>query len=303
MARDYRKNRFRNRDKGINKLFIGSIILVAATIFIMSYVLLGKKTLHQAKVSDLKIRENSNAKVLNVISNDNQTSVVSSSIGKNINEMQNQMITNEEETEKIAINTSKIESKTIEEREEKKNEENGKTSEQIEENVLQTTGFIKPVEGPVIKDFSDNNLVYSNTLDEWTTHLGLDFSAEKTSIVKATASGVVKSIKNDPRYGLTLVLEHDNGYESMYANLLSTEFVEVGEKVEQGQTIATVGNTATFEIAEETHLHFDILKDSKIINQTFDEKIRYEVLIKDIDLKILSQYQYTIISDELIEEK
>ena len=266
MARDYRKNRFRNRDKGINKLFIGSIILVAATIFIMSYVLLGKKTLHQAKVSDLKIRENSNAKVLNVISNDNQTSVVSSSIGKNINEMQNQMITNEEETEKIAINTSKIESKTIEEREEKKNEENGKTSEQIEENVLQTTGFIKPVEGPVIKDFSDNNLVYSNTLDEWTTHLGLDFSAEKTSIVKATASGVVKSIKNDPRYGLTLVLEHDNGYESMYANLLSTEFVEVGEKVEQGQTIATVGNTATFEIADETHLHFEILKDSKNID-------------------------------------
>ena len=71
----------------------------------------------------------------------------------------------------------------------------------------------------------------------------------------------MKSIKNDPRYGLTVVIEHSNGFTSMYANLLSTEFISVGEKVTKGQTIATVGNTATFERADETHLHFEILKD------------------------------------------
>ena len=46
----------------------------------------------------------------------------------------------------------------------------------------------------------------------------------------------------------------------MYSNLLTAEFVQVGEEVKQGQTIGTVGNTATFEIADEAHLHFEITK-------------------------------------------
>ena len=47
----------------------------------------------------------------------------------------------------------------------------------------------------------------------------------------------------------------------MYSNLLSSEFVKVGEEVKQGQSIGTVGNTATFEIADPSHLHFEIIKD------------------------------------------
>ena len=84
------------------------------------------------------------------------------------------------------------------------------------------------------------------------------FAAEKTDVVKASANGKIKSIKNDPRYGLTVVIEHENGFESIYSSLLTAEFVKVGEEIEQGQTIATVGNTARFEIADETHLHFEI---------------------------------------------
>lgn len=71
----------------------------------------------------------------------------------------------------------------------------------------------------------------------------------------------IKSIKNDPRYGLTVVIEHSNGFESIYSSLLTAEFVKIGEEVKQGQTIATVGNTARFEIADETHIHFEIKKD------------------------------------------
>ena len=35
-----------------------------------------------------------------------------------------------------------------------------------------------------------------------------------------------------------------------------------GEKIEKGQSIGTVGNTAAFEIADEPHLHFEMIKDS-----------------------------------------
>ena len=72
----------------------------------------------------------------------------------------------------------------------------------------------------------------------------------------------MKSIKNDPRYGITIVIEHQDGFQTVYANLLTSEFVVEGEKVEKGQSIGTVGNTAIFEIADEAHLHFEILKDS-----------------------------------------
>ena len=48
----------------------------------------------------------------------------------------------------------------------------------------------------------------------------------------------------------------------IYSNLLTSEFVVEGETVEKGQSIGTVGNSAVFEIADEPHLHFEILKNS-----------------------------------------
>lgn len=122
--------------------------------------------------------------------------------------------------------------------------------------------FIKPVDGEIVKEYAKDNLIYSETLKEWVTHLGIDIQAEKTTVVKAAETGTIKTIKNDPRYGLTIVIEHEDGFQTVYSNLLTSEFVVEGEKVEKGQSIGTVGNTAVFEIADEAHLHFEILKDS-----------------------------------------
>lgn len=128
--------------------------------------------------------------------------------------------------------------------------------------------FEKPVEGEIIKEFAKDNLVFSNTLNEWTTHVGIDIKAAKTTVVKASYEGTVESIKNDPRYGLTVIIEHDDGYKTVYSNLLTSEFVVEGERVTTGQTIGTVGNTATFEVADESHLHFEILKDNVQVDPT-----------------------------------
>lgn len=131
-----------------------------------------------------------------------------------------------------------------------------------EKNEQKELSFEMPVEGEICKEYAKDNLIYSATLDEWTTHMGIDIKAEKTTVVKVAEDGVVKSIKNDPRYGLTIVIEHANNFQTVYSNLLTSEFVVEGEKVEKGQSIGTVGNTAVFEIADEPHLHFEILKDS-----------------------------------------
>lgn len=149
--------------------------------------------------------------------------------------------------------------------------ENNNTIENTDEknesaNQTSDTEFIFPVEGEVIKEFAKDNLIYSETLEEWITHTGIDIKADRTTVVKSVANGTVKSIKNDPRYGLTVTIEHDNGYTSVYSSLLTAEFVKEGEQVTQGQTIGTVGNSAVFEVAEDNHLHFELLKDGSSIN-------------------------------------
>ena len=182
--------------------------------------------------------------------------VVSSS--NNTNEVGTEETTNENNENTSNTNETNQENQTS----------NVQTENKVEENNTNenTTQFIFPVEGEVIKEFAKDNLIYSETLEEWITHTGIDIKADRTTVVKATAEGTVKSIKNDPRYGLTVTIEHNDGYTSVYSSLLSAEFVKEGEKVTQGQTIGTVGNSAVFETAEDNHLHFELLKDGSNIN-------------------------------------
>ena len=271
-----RGRRDTNSKENVGIIVWSAIIVLAVIAFIGAYLLYSKRLDNQA----ISIAKNNNQKTSSVTENTminmiENTEEASSSIGKSVNQLesQSQEEQNMQNTEKIAINTSNLEKKQEESKQEKNQiektettEKNSNTEENTKEEVVKDPNFANPVEGEKIKDYSKDNLIYSNTLDEWTTHLGIDFAAEKTDIVKASANGKVKSIKNDPRYGLTVVIEHDNGFESIYSSLLTAEFINVGEEVKQGQTIATVGNTARFEIADQTHLHFEIKKDGENVD-------------------------------------
>ncbi len=196
----------------------------------------------------------------------------SSSIGKTVEESK------KEENQENKTNDNKAESKEenkTENKTETKTENKPKTETKAPETkkqeapvIIPDPSFIKPVEGEIVKEYSKENLIYSETLKEWTTHTGVDIQAELTTVVKASAEGTVKSIKNDPRYGLTVIIEHVNGFETRYSNLLTAEFVKVGEKVTSGQTIGTVGNTASFEVLDKSHIHFEILKNSEYLDPT-----------------------------------
>ena len=126
--------------------------------------------------------------------------------------------------------------------------------------------FAYPVEGEILRDYAMEELIFSETLDEWTVHQGLDIRADRTTVVKAAEEGTVVAIKNDPRFGLTVIIEHQDGFKTIYSNLLTTEFVAEDEKVEKGQSIGTVGNSAVFEIADEPHLHFEMIKDGEYVD-------------------------------------
>lgn len=191
----------------------------------------------------------------------------SSTVGKSVEELEKEIketSAENEDAKEVSGDVPKADQKTetAASREEKNNQdENKPREEEKKEEPAKDPVFEKPVEGEQIKEYAKDKLVYSETLKEWVVHTGVDIKAEKTTVVKAAEEGTVTAIKNDPRYGITVIIEHANGFETRYANLLTAEFVSVGEKVTKGQTIGTVGNTSTFEILDESHLHFELLKD------------------------------------------
>lgn len=197
----------------------------------------------------------------------------STEMGKTVEEAENEVSTtlNENTVSKNetnqALNESNTSNKTSNTNSTVKSEKIQEVEKENKEENKEVT-FTAPVKGEILREFAADSLVYSDTLEEWITHKGIDIKADKTTVVTAACDGTVQSIKNDPRYGLTVIINHDGGYQTVYSNLLTAEFVVEGEKVTQGQTIGTVGNSASFEINDSYHLHFELLKNNEYVDPT-----------------------------------
>lgn len=259
-----------------DKIIMYSIMGVAIlTVIVMGLFIYSKSLSDDVREGTMTLEQMTN--IANESGNSTEnTESASTEIGKSVEESKNKIETNETNEIKNTINTNTENAignnttdttnniNSIVNKTKSNNNVTATTNSKVEdkEETKKELSFAKPVDGEVMREYAKDNLVYSATLEEWVTHMGIDIKADKTTVVKAAETGTVKSIKNDPRYGLTIVIEHDDGFQTIYANLLTSEFVVEGEKVEKGQSIGTVGNTAVFEIADEPHLHFEILKDS-----------------------------------------
>ncbi len=280
MRRDSRRRE--KKEKSYNLFYIGgSIILIGLIAFTITFVIYGNKMDKQASIDSQKI-----ASLVRESTAD--SAQISTEMGKTVEESKNEMQNNASKSTQNTINsantnTNKSKTNTTNKNTVQQKSTNTKTESTVktekstnttkaqnetkkQETKQESLTFVKPVEGEIIKNYAKDNLVYSETLEEWTTHMGWDIKADKTTVVKASAGGKVKSIKNDPRYGLSIIIEHQDGYETLYANLLSTEFVKIGEEVSKGQSIGTVGDTAAFEIADTAHLHFEITKNGENVD-------------------------------------
>lgn len=262
MRRESRRQNLKGKmqtDKIILYTGIGIAILAVIVFALFMY---SKELSDDVKNSTMSLE-----KMASIANNTQNTESASSQLGKSVEESQNEsneMMTNQTSNTMNVTNTTNTINRTNSTNTTQTKNTNSVTtnSNTVAQEKKKELNFGKPADGEVVREYAKDNLIYSETLKEWTTHMGIDIKAEKTSIVKASEAGTIKSIKNDPRYGLTIVIEHEDNYQTVYSNLLTSEFVVEGETVEKGQSIGTVGNTAAFEIADESHLHFEILKDS-----------------------------------------
>ncbi len=102
--------------------------------------------------------------------------------------------------------------------------------------------------------------------DYWSGHLGLDIAAgQGASIFAADAGVVVFAGWANGGYGNTVMIDHGNGYQTLYAHMSSVG-VGCGASVSAGRTIGSSGSTGNSTGA---HLHFEVRYNGGFINPWF----------------------------------
>ncbi|MGO4712583.1 M23 family metallopeptidase [Bradyrhizobium sp. 2TAF24] len=87
-------------------------------------------------------------------------------------------------------------------------------------------------------------------------HEGVDYAAPMGSPIAAAAAGVVEKIDQQWGYGKYIRIRHDYGYETTYAHIAGVPHgLKVGDRVRQGQTIATIGSTG---LSTGPHLYYEV---------------------------------------------
>ena len=125
---------------------------------------------------------------------------------------------------------------------------------------------LSPLSGNTALDYSMDALCYNPTTRDWRTHNGVDIAAAEGTTVCAAANGTVESVTEDDTMGTTVVLSHADGYKTIYSSLAAEVSVAVGQTVEAGDAIGTVGNTALLETALGEHLHFAVTCNGSFVD-------------------------------------
>jgi murein DD-endopeptidase MepM/ murein hydrolase activator NlpD len=127
--------------------------------------------------------------------------------------------------------------------------------------------FVSPVVGEITKGHSIDTPVFSDTLQEWRVHTGIDISVDEGNEVYASADGVVTKVYSDPFLGKTVEISHEGGILTVYSNLSASDIaVREGQTVKSGALIGKVGDTSISELADEAHLHFAVKVNGVSVN-------------------------------------
>lgn len=123
--------------------------------------------------------------------------------------------------------------------------------------------------GPVPENATSGTGIFgwptSGTITQayWAGHKGLDIAGWLGAPIAASDSGhVVYSGWDDTGYGNMIVIDHSNGFQTLYAHL-QTAYVSAGDNVSKGQQIAEMGSTGR---STGPHLHFEIRQGTILRN-------------------------------------
>jgi murein DD-endopeptidase MepM/ murein hydrolase activator NlpD len=118
-----------------------------------------------------------------------------------------------------------------------------------------------PVSWPLTeRGFVTQVLLEANAAEA--VHPGIDIAIPAGSYIRASGGGMVRDAAEDPVYGNYLVVEHSQGYRSLYAHA-SMLFAKPGDVVRKNEVIALSGSSGR---STAPHLHFEIQRDGEPVD-------------------------------------
>jgi murein DD-endopeptidase MepM/ murein hydrolase activator NlpD len=100
--------------------------------------------------------------------------------------------------------------------------------------------FIMPVEGIISGVYGSQRIL--NGKPRW-PHYGIDIAAKQGTMIASSGTGVVTMAEDDLYYtGGTIIMDHGHGISTIYSHLENI-LVSVGDQINQGDIIGTVGST------------------------------------------------------------
>jgi murein DD-endopeptidase MepM/ murein hydrolase activator NlpD len=96
-------------------------------------------------------------------------------------------------------------------------------------------------------------------------HTGIDIAAPKGTPIYATGDGVIAKSGRESGYGLTCIINHGFGYQTLYGHMSSIR-VREGQKVKRGEVIGYVGSTG---LSKAPHVHYEVILNGNKVNPVF----------------------------------
>lgn len=143
--------------------------------------------------------------------------------------------------------------------------ENLETAKNKENKEAKKTSKLEFVGEKVIREYSAKEPSYSETLNLWEVHKGLDVSCKEGQSIKSLLPGKVTNIFKDDAHGMSVEVESE-GKTVIYSNLSEDIKVKDGQAVKEGDVIALAGNTSVVESSEGPHIHIEAFKGKESID-------------------------------------
>ncbi len=129
-----------------------------------------------------------------------------------------------------------------------------------------TITYIAPMENAtLVKDFSNKELQYNDTLKQWEIHKAIDIASDTSNNVLAIANGTITNVYTNYLEGGVIEITHENGIKSLYKSLEDIS-VKNGDYVKAGDIIASVSTSMARELNTGNHLHFEMFENNLSVN-------------------------------------
>lgn len=125
--------------------------------------------------------------------------------------------------------------------------------------------FSAPLSQGIGADFSMGVPVFSQTMNDYRTHNGVDFKGVKGESVKAVTSGKVIAVEKNAVWGNTVTIDHGDGIVSKTSGLADEALITNGSEVNENTVIGVVG-AVPVESKDESHVHLEIRVNGEIVD-------------------------------------